>query len=190
MFLTLSVLSGGTYLIGQRLNETLKAADAAAACGTERWDVKTLSDPAVSGLRTSPRTTTVELLRALPVPGPLQLHTPRYPAELQVYVVQVTLKGAKLEADSDFHVVISGSSGATMIAELPDPACVEDVTYRDQITTVRQTFVQKYGTPPSTRFKTLTGRAQVTGVLFFDVLHGQRGVAPNGVELHPVLDLQ
>ena len=27
----------------------------------------------------------------------------------------------------------------------------------------------------------------VTGVGFFDVLHGQEGVAPNGIELHPIL---
>jgi len=27
----------------------------------------------------------------------------------------------------------------------------------------------------------------VTGVAFFDVLHGQEGVAPNGIELHPIL---
>ena len=30
----------------------------------------------------------------------------------------------------------------------------------------------------------------VTGVRFFDFLHGQTGVAPNGIELHPVLDIQ
>jgi hypothetical protein len=171
------------------LHEILKTAGAGATCGTERWDVKTLSDPTASRVNTSPVTATVEELRALPVPGPLSLHTPRYPAEMQVYVVQATLKGAKLEADSDIHVVIAGSTGATMIAEFVDPACVKDVTFRDQITTARQTFVRKYGVPPS-RFQTLTGRAQVTGVRFFDVLHGQRGVAPNGVELHPVLDLQ
>jgi hypothetical protein len=29
----------------------------------------------------------------------------------------------------------------------------------------------------------------VTGVGFFDFLHGQTGVAPNGIELHPVLDI-
>ena len=34
----------------------------------------------------------------------------------------------------------------------------------------------------------LCSRAQVTGVAFFDFLHGQTGVAPNGIELHPVLD--
>jgi hypothetical protein len=27
----------------------------------------------------------------------------------------------------------------------------------------------------------------VTGVAFFDTLHGQEGVAPNGIELHPIL---
>ena len=27
----------------------------------------------------------------------------------------------------------------------------------------------------------------MTGVAFFDFLHGQTGVAPNGIELHPVL---
>jgi len=30
-------------------------------------------------------------------------------------------------------------------------------------------------------------RAVVTGVAFFDFKHGQTGVAPNGIELHPIL---
>jgi hypothetical protein len=152
--------------------------------------VKTLSDPAAVNLKTTPVSATVESLRALPVPGPLQLHTPRYPQELQVYTVTATLKGAKLEADSDFHVVIAGTSGATMIAEFPDPACVSHRLYRPQIASARQMFVKRFGTPPSTHFVTLTGQATLTGVLLFDVLHGQRGVAPNGIELHPVLDLK
>ena len=29
----------------------------------------------------------------------------------------------------------------------------------------------------------------VTGVGFFDKIHGQTGVAPNGIELHPVLSI-
>lgn len=29
-------------------------------------------------------------------------------------------------------------------------------------------------------------RARVTGVAFFDFLLGQTGVAPNGIELHPI----
>src|SRR5207237_586375 len=30
---------------------------------------------------------------------------------------------------------------------------------------------------------------QITGVGMFDFLHGQTGVAPNGIEIHPVLDI-
>jgi hypothetical protein len=34
----------------------------------------------------------------------------------------------------------------------------------------------------------LCRRARLGGVAFFDYLHGQTGVAPNGIELHPILD--
>jgi hypothetical protein len=30
-------------------------------------------------------------------------------------------------------------------------------------------------------------KARVTGVAFFDFNHGQTGVAPNAIELHPIL---
>lgn len=33
----------------------------------------------------------------------------------------------------------------------------------------------------------LCARAKVTGVAFFDFDHGQTGIAPNAIELHPVL---
>jgi hypothetical protein len=42
---------------------------------------------------------------------------------------------------------------------------------------------------PSTSFRRLHGRATITGVGFFDLFHGQTGVAPNAIELHPVLKL-
>jgi hypothetical protein len=31
-------------------------------------------------------------------------------------------------------------------------------------------------------------RPRVVGVAFFDFKHGQTGVAPNAIELHPILD--
>jgi hypothetical protein len=40
----------------------------------------------------------------------------------------------------------------------------------------------------STRVARLCRRARLGGVAFFDYLHGQTGVAPNGIELHPILD--
>jgi hypothetical protein len=39
----------------------------------------------------------------------------------------------------------------------------------------------------SRRVARICRRARVSGVAFFDFLHGQTGVAPNGIELHPVL---
>src|SRR5260370_1246977 len=37
--------------------------------------------------------------------------------------------------------------------------------------------------------KTANIPVQIKGVGFFDFLHGQTGVAPNGIELHPLLDI-
>lgn len=37
---------------------------------------------------------------------------------------------------------------------------------------------------------TLQGTATIVGVAFFDPIHGQGGVAQNGIELHPVLQFQ
>ncbi len=39
------------------------------------------------------------------------------------------------------------------------------------------------------QFQTANIPVRVTGVGFFDFHHGQRGVAPNAIELHPVLDI-
>lgn len=165
-------------------------------CGTERWDVKTLADPGAAGVDLTPITATVEELRAMPVPGPLALHTPRYPQETKTYRVTARLAVAALERDHDYHLVLAGStSQATMIVEIPDPACVASHVSAvvSGIARTRAYFDQTFGAPSAApQFTTFSGTPtiSVTGVLFFDTLHGQRGVAPNGVELHPVLDLQ
>jgi hypothetical protein len=41
---------------------------------------------------------------------------------------------------------------------------------------------------PTSGFKAANLPIQVTGVGFFDNIHGQTGVAPNGIELHAILD--
>src|SRR5437899_9524803 len=41
----------------------------------------------------------------------------------------------------------------------------------------------------TTRYQTANIPVQIKGVGMFDFLHGQTGVAPNGIELHPVLDV-
>lgn len=40
---------------------------------------------------------------------------------------------------------------------------------------------------PGSKLRLCT-QARVVGVAFFDFKHGQTGVAPNAIELHPILD--
>src|SRR5437879_12232484 len=75
-----------------------------------------------------------------------------------------------------------------MILEIPPPACVADTSpFKNAITATRAKFDAAY--TASTSFKTANVPVTVTGVGFFDFIHGQTGVAPNGIELHPLLDI-
>jgi len=168
-------------------------------CGHERWAVKVLTDPAATRVNMTPVTTkAVEDLRALsmPAPGgrPPGMADARYPQEMQTYQVRARLIKVKHESDLDYHVVIEGRSGATMIAEVPDPQCVAS-SIRAQVRRARTTVERLLGRiPGDRRFTDFPGfpSVTVTGVLFFDVPHAtpQEGVAPNNVELHPVLDIR
>ena len=149
--------------------------------------MKTLTDAASGSVDFTVRDVTVEALTALPVPGPIKTHTPRYPAESATYRVSGQLVGFKLETDSDIHVVIAGTSGATMIVEIPDPSCIGTVEHTE-ISQARAAFIRAFGQPLGQFSRPAGARSlSVVGVLFFDVIHGQVGVATNGVELHPVL---
>jgi hypothetical protein len=75
-----------------------------------------------------------------------------------------------------------------MIAEIPLPGCVgAGSPFASGISHARAQFNAKF--TATTSFQTTSTPVRVTGVGFFDFLHGQTGVAPNGIELHPVLDI-
>ena len=96
----------------------------------------------------------------------------------------------KLEADSDIHLVIADPtrSGATLIAEFPLATCTTRATPRARLKMrrARNALIAACGSPSSS-FRRLSGTATISGVGFFDQIHGQTGVAPNGIELHPVV---
>src|SRR6185312_400080 len=70
-----------------------------------------------------------------------------------------------------------------------DPGCVGSSSpFLSGIRNARSQFDAKFTV--TTSFKTTNMAVTVTGVGFFDFLHGQTGVAPNGIELHAVLDIQ
>jgi hypothetical protein len=57
---------------------------------------------------------------------------------------------------------------------------------RDAIRDARRSLENACG-PIGSSFEDLSGTARITGVGFWDVDHGQTGVAPNAIEFHPVL---
>jgi hypothetical protein len=141
-----------------------------AACGVERWTVKTLQDRPTL-LRS--RATTIHFLVTRPAPHPLP--TTRLPFERHIYTVVATVTLVRQETDSDLHVVLQ-AGGEHMIAEAPSPSCDSMATaFRRKQMRVARNHVR------------LCARARVTGVAFFDFKHGQTGVAPNAIELHPIL---
>lgn len=92
-----------------------------------------------------------------------------------MYIVTAAVTLVRQEADSDLHLILQ-ADGQQMIAESPAPSCDSKAApLRRQQMTAARAHVR------------LCARARVTGVAFFDFDHGQTGVAPNAIELHPVL---
>jgi hypothetical protein len=94
--------------------------------------------------------------------------------------------------DNDIHLAIRDSSGATMVVEFPHQSCTAGAQHRGDMQEAREALVKACSntTPPRDppkSFVELHGSARITGVLFFDFPHHQRGKAPNTAELHPVL---
>jgi hypothetical protein len=164
-------------------------------CGVERWRIKTLADPIGRRAHFTLRNSSVIALRGLVPPTDLPQNDRVRPVELRAYRVVVNFVEAKIEADRDIHLVVSDPrrATATMIVEFPDaPACTAGASASRvrQMRRARSRFVRACGRPGQSRFTRLRGRATIVGVGFFDRVHGQTGVAPNGIELHPVLSLR
>lgn len=144
----------------------------------------------------------------------------------------------KQEADGDYHLVLQGTSGETMIVEVPTPtkAFIGSTPWFANIKTARAEIDRKlvanlapqdsvpwggYLVPrqslpfvpeamplnlpasfvtnldaaekqvPAFKTAVKSTPVRVTGVGFFDKLHGQTGVAQvNGIELHPGLKIK
>ena len=162
------------------------------SCGVERWSIKTGSDSAVGQVNLTPQNTTIVNLRGIAVPAGFGPNSPRYTyagsPEIQNFrLTNVTLTQYKLENDSDYHLILVDGAGNSMIAEIADPVCLTGSAWTSQVTASRNAFDARYAV--TTSFQTANDTVTVTGVGFFDVLHGQTGVAPNGIELHSVLSI-
>ncbi|HEY6229770.1 MAG TPA: hypothetical protein VIW64_00785 [Pyrinomonadaceae bacterium] len=158
-------------------------------CGGERWAVKTGADPDSNLIDTvSPASTTVTYLTSLTAPTVLPDNNRIQPTETTLWVINATLKQYQKQADSDYHLLLVDGAGHQMIAEIPSPDCVSASNkFYSGIVRARADFDARYTATSS--LKTANVPVQITGVGFFDYLAGQTGVAPNGIELHPVIDI-
>jgi hypothetical protein len=125
--LSLAAIAQRTSL-GQASVQQPRSGAGLAACGVERWAVKTLTDRDADEVDFTAKRTTVDRLRLLLRPAHLGARVPPVSALTR--------------------------------------AC---------------------GRASASSFTYLRGRAMITGVGPFDFKHGQTGVAPNAIELHPVI---
>lgn len=164
-----------------------------AGCGVERLDVKTLQDPEAATVSLTPQRTTVAALAARERPTLGRL-TARIPGvETTTFKVRARLVAMSLAPNGDIKLVLAEPGGRrTMSAEFPAPACILRALprLRNRMRTARQELLAACGAPATNgSFTDLGGQGTISGVGFFDFRHGQRGAAPNGLELHPVLSV-
>lgn len=181
--------------------------------GVERWPVKTGIDED-TGEVTHEKSTTVEKLSAihrpsptggLPFNPPLNGHdyvigpydTTRFgQTERTIYTVTGRIITFKIEADGDYHIVLAGGSGKTMVVEIPkpEPPFVDSSSaWAAEIAAARDAFNQRFTFVPTDHFaEPVSVPVTVKGVGFFDFRHGTtpRGMLPSYLELHPVIDIQ
>lgn len=160
-----------------------------AQCGVERWSVKTGTDPDAPSvsLSTYISTTIYNMLQSVH-PATLPANNRIAPREFNQYQISGTLTKYKRETDSDYHLVVQDGAGRTMIVEIPSINCVGSGSpFASGIRNARAQFDAKL--TATTSFKTVSAPVSIRGVGFWDFLHGQTGVAPNGIEIHPVLNI-
>jgi hypothetical protein len=149
------------------------------------WPFKIGMDAQARDIPLDPVPTTIDELRAVPhVERP-----PRgriAPVELTTFVVRdVELHSFQRAPDGDVHIVIADEHGHTMIVETAPPFCTDEPSpWRPQIASVRALVDVEI---PMALMGWPRRIVSVAGVGYLDSVHGQLGVAPNGIELHPVL---
>jgi hypothetical protein len=155
----------------------------ASACGVERWRVKIAADESRASISWTPETATVAALREIPTPAPPYPSAHRLaPYELTLYRVRAIVRQILPESDGDWHLVLADPERptATLVAEIPDSSCALGSGHEAEYAAARRTL----------RGGAREAFIELDGLGFFDTEHGQRGMAPNGFELHPVIAIR
>ena len=161
-----------------------------AACGSERWLVKTLSDDKAANVKTMfPQASTIAAINALEAHCDAEFEhaheKTRVPLEFEVFEVLGRLTHDPIhEKDSDFHIPAAdpNAPAETMIFEIPHPGCAEHSPLLAILKAVRAKALDAH------LKKGMLIR--VRGVAFYDLDHRQTGRSRSCLELHPVIDLE
>jgi hypothetical protein len=179
--LVLAAIIGLSTIPGCRtVDSALHAAH--VPCGVYRWRVKTLTDRDSGHIRWKPIRTTLRALVSLPRPADIE-KSHRTAHEFYVYRIRALLTRVHRNVDQDLHLALCDPSdcGIRMIAEIPNPRCMEDSGHVREVAAAREAARSLRDDAPVL--------VDVIGVGFFDELHDPAGGAPNRFELHPVLSL-
>lgn len=161
--------------------------------GEGRWSIKVLTDPEAAHIDQTPKTASInELIKVRPQYSETGQ---RADVERQTYEVTCRIAGYKLESDGDIHIVMMdvNDNSVTMIAEIPNPDC-PNVSGSPSAAKFRQARAQIASYTVDRKKgeeirKVTRGLYKLVGVGFMDEIHGQLGVAPNGIELHPLMSV-
>ncbi len=159
----------------------------------KRWPVKTLSDKDTTlvNFKNIVKSSVHDQRNIKRPDGKL---TNRHITETTIYTFDCYIVGFKKELDRDIHVIIKDiNTGETMVAEIPNykDIYIKKTSREKQFKLLRNWFVDNIGKPHST-FKMFNHPklVTITGVGFWDTVHGQKGMAPNGREIHPILSMK
>ncbi len=174
----------GILMLGLLLTASypvMLAAQGGARCGSDRWTVKTLTDRHRDSVSFEVEPTSVAALVDLPEPRESRPQQGRLALERRTFRVRAILVEQRFQDDGDIHLVLADPTDRTkmLVAEIPDSACATGTRRASDFAEAGRVVNQL---PNGLEL-------EVTGVAFWDDDHGQRGNAPNGIELHPVLSV-
>lgn len=157
-----------------------------AQCGIERWRIKTISD----GANIDTINVVNEEISNLVKLNPPKWHEnlSRLDEERKYVKVICNISYYKTEEDGDYHLVLEDiKTGDTMIGEIASVECKNTFSfYANCFKKAKYEFKQNI----KSAHKLNPGIYEIKGVLFFDKKHGQKGLAPNGIEIHPIFHIR
>ena len=159
--------------------------------GEERWNVKTLTDVDAKKINFKADTVTIDYITKIQPDRKISSKLPRFGIEFKTYVIVCGIREYRREEDGDYHLVLYDlkDTTKTMIGEIPFTFCssVAASKYAKKFEQSTDYFEEKIR---DRKNKTKKGVYKIYGVAFYDKKHNQLGLAPNGIEIHPILSIK